>query len=142
MNTFNLHILASNHTLYEGECESLVFPTTDGMMGIQAGHIDMIAAIVTGEITYLLPGGEEQTAAVSDGMIKVENNDVVILVDSAERPEDIDILKAQQEAEDAKEQLLQKRSSQEYYQAEATLSRAMNQLRVGRKHARMDDQSL
>ena len=69
-------------------------------------------------------------AAVSPGMVKVERNDVLVLVDSVERPEEIDIVRAQREVDEAKEILLQKRSRQEYQIAQATMARALNRLRV------------
>lgn len=69
-------------------------------------------------------------AAVSAGMVKVENNEVLVLVDSAERPEEIDAARAQREADQAREALLQKRSRQEHQIAQAALARALNRLRV------------
>ena len=40
-------------------------------------------------MTYRVPGGENQIAAVSGGLVKVEDGEVLVLVDSAERPEEI-----------------------------------------------------
>ena len=51
-------------------------------------------------------------------------------MDSAERPEEIDALRAKREADEAREALLQRRSRQEHQLAQATLARAMNRLRV------------
>ena len=73
---------------------------------------------------------ESLNAAVSAGMIKVEHNDVLILVDSAERPEDIDVVRAQREADEAREAILQKNSIREYRSAQAALARSINRLRV------------
>ena len=53
-----------------------------------------------------------------------------MLVDSAERPEDIDALKAKQAADAAKEAMLQKQSIREYRTAQMTLARAVARLRV------------
>ncbi|MGN0478271.1 MAG: ATP synthase F1 subunit epsilon [Hominenteromicrobium sp.] len=130
MNTFQVHIYEADSPFYEGPCESLIVPTTEGQYGILAHHSNMIAAIVPGELQYRLPGGEMKTAAVSAGMVKAEDNDVLVLVDSAERPEEIDAKRAQRAADRAKEALLQKRSVQEYRTAQANLARAINRLRV------------
>ena len=73
MNTFKTHILAASNTFYEGECESLIVPTADGQYGILAGHCDIISAVVPGKMTYRVPGGENQIAAVSGGLVKVED---------------------------------------------------------------------
>ena len=130
METFQVHILAADRTLYEGPCVSLIIPASDGERGILAHHSSMMAAIVPGMLRYQLPGQEVQLAAVSLGMVKVENNEVLVLVDSAERPEEIDEARARREADEAREAILQKKSRQEYQLAQATLARALNRLRV------------
>ncbi len=130
METFQVHILAADHTFYEGPCESLTIPTSDGEQCILAHHSSMIAAIQPGTMRYRTPGQESRLAAVSQGMVKVEQNEVLVLVDSAERPEDIDAARARREADEAREAMLQKKSLQEYQLAQATLARAMNRLRV------------
>lgn len=130
METFQVHILAADRTFYEGPCESLVVPTSDGETGILAHHSAMIAAVLPGALHYRTPDGQEHTAATSPGMVKVENNEVLVLVDSAERPEEIDAARAKREADQAREAILQKKSRQEYQVAQATLARALNRLRV------------
>ena len=99
MNTFELHILAAERSFYEGPCESLILPLTEGMYGIQANHVNMIAGVVPGELTYRVPGGVDEHAACSRGMVKVENNEVTVLVDTVERPEEIDVNRAQRAAD-------------------------------------------
>ena len=130
METFQVHILAADKTFYEGPCVSLTIPTSDGEFGILAHHSSMIAAVQPGTLRYQPPGEESRLAAVSPGMVKVEGNDVLVLVDSAERPEEIDIVRAQREIDEAREVLLQKRSRQEHQIAQATMARALNRLRV------------
>ena len=130
MNSFNVHILAASHTFYEGACTSLVVPTPHGQYGILAGHCNTISAVVPGKMEYRVPGQGKQIAAVSSGLVKVENNEVLVLVDSAERPEDIDALKAKRAADAAKEAMLQKQSIREYRTAQMTLARAVARLRV------------
>ena len=125
-----VHILAADRTFYEGPCESLTIPTSDGEQGILAHHSSMIAAVQPGTLRYQLPEEEPQIAAISPGMVKVEKNVVLVLVDSIERPEEIDAARARREADEAREALLQKKSRQEYQLAQATLARALNRLRV------------
>ena len=130
MDTFQVHILAADRTFYEGPCESLTIPTSDGERGILAHHSAMIAAVQPGTLRWQPPGQPVQYAAISPGMVKVEHNDVLVLVDSAERPEEIDAARARREADQAREAILQKRSRQEYQIAQASLARALNRLRV------------
>ncbi len=130
MKEFKIHILAADNSLYEGPCLSLVIPTVDGQYGILAGHSNMISAVVPGKLTCRVPGQPEQVAAVSEGLVKVENGDVLVLVDAAERPEEIDANRARRAADEAKEALLQHHSMREYHAAQLTLSRALNRLKV------------
>ena len=132
MERFRVTILASDHPFYEGACYSLVLPTAAGMCGIRAHHSNMITALVPGTLTYQSEEGVTREAAVSGGLAKVENGEVLILVDTAERPEEIDAKRAQRDADAAKEALLQKKSIQEYRTAQANLARALTRLRVKR----------
>lgn len=130
MKPFQIEILAADRPFYIGECESLVIPTSVGQYGILADHSNMVTAMVAGKLTYRIPGEEDQIVAVSSGVAKIENNHILILADSIERPEEIDIRRAQEEADAAKEVLLQQKSLQEYNIAQAQLLRAMNRLRL------------
>ena len=130
MDTFQVHILAADRIFYEGPCVSLTIPTSDGERGILAHHENMMAAIQPGTLRWQPPEQEVQLAAVSPGMVKVEHNDVLVLVDSAERPEEIDEARARREADEAREAILQKKSRQEHQLAQSTLARALNRLRV------------
>ena len=130
MDIFQVHILAADRTFYEGPCVSLTLPTSDGELGILAHHSAMIAAVQPGTLRYQPQEQEARTAAISLGMVKVEKNEVLVLADSVERPEEIDEARARREADQAREALLQKRSRQEHQVAQATLARALNRLRV------------
>ena len=127
---FQVHILSAARSFYEGTCVSLVLPTIDGQLGIMAHHIPLVTALSPGELTCRMSDGAVLTAIISHGLVRVENNDVLVLTDSAERPDEIDIARAQRAAEAAREELLHKQSWQEYLQTQANLSRAMNRLKA------------
>lgn len=131
--TFHLRIYESSRTFLEGEAELVVVPTVDGEYGVMAHHENIVVSVLPGQLKYRMEGDGLRYASISSGMMRVENNDVLILVDSAERPEEIDEIRALTEEEEAREAMLQKRSIQEYVLAEATLQRAMNRLKVKRK---------
>ena len=133
---FPLHVLTATSPFYEGMCESLIIPTVDGRYGVLSGHSDTICAVVPGELYIRLPGGEMRVAACAAGIMKVEKGDVLVLVDSAIRPEDIDADRARRMADDAREQLLQKQSIEEYHAAQARLARALARISVREKYVR------
>ena len=131
MDTFRLKIIASDKVFYEGRCRKLIIPAPDGQKGILPNHENMVIAIVVGTAKVQLAGEDEwRDLAVGTGFAEIVNNRVTLLVDTAERPEDIDIRRAQEQQERAEEQMRQKQSIQEYYHTQASLARAMNRLRV------------
>lgn len=134
MTPFRVRILAADHPFYEGECSSLMLPTSNGMYGIQARHSNTITAITAGTLRYRIREDEVLEAAVSGGLAKVENGEVLILVDTAERPEEIDANRARRDADAAREAMLQKKSIMEYRTAQASLARAVSRLRVKHHH--------
>ena len=131
MDTFGLKIIASDKVFYEGRCRKLIIPAPDGEKGILANHENMVIAIIVGTAKVQLAGEDEwKDLAVGSGFAEIVNNRVTLLVDTAERPEDIDVRRAKEQQERAEEQMRQKQSIQEYYHTQASLARAMNRLRV------------
>ena len=131
MDTFGLKIIASDKVFYEGRCRKLIIPAPDGEKGILPNHENMVIAIVVGTAKVQLAGEDEwRDLAVGTGFGEIVNNRVTLLVDTAERPEDIDVRRAQEQQERAQEQMRQKQSIQEYYHTQASLARAMTRLRV------------
>ena len=135
MSTFNLEIVATDKIFYKGQCEFLVFPGIDGEHGILANHEPMVAAVKAGELRYTVDG-EIRGAAVGDGFIEVSSEKVVVISDFAEKPEEIDIKRAERAKERAEERLRLKRSEKEYVHSQAALSRARARLKVARKNMR------
>ena len=89
MEKFILNITASSGEFYQGYCESLTLPTGDGVYGVQAGHNPVLVALHMG-IAKFTVDGETREVLVGDGIAEVTPTFVLLLVDSAERPEDID----------------------------------------------------
>ena len=132
MNTFGMNVVASDKTFYQGRGVSITLPAKDGGITILAHHADMMVAIVPGEIRIETPEGEKMVAVCGGGFAQVINNRVTVLVESIERPEDIDVKRAQEALERAQEQLRQKQSLQEYYISKQALSRAMARMKATR----------
>ena len=135
MNTFSLKIIASDKVFYDGKCQILIVPALDGEQAIMSHHEDMVIAVQVGEARFRTEeDGEWQPVVVGIGFVHIANNRVTMLVDTAERPEDIDEVRARQALERAEEQLRQKQSIQEYHISQASMARAMARLREAGKH--------
>ena len=123
MNKFMLSITASSGEFYQGDCEDLTLPISDGIYGVQAGHNPVLVALHMG-ILHFVVDGKARDVLVGDGIAEVTPAYVMVLVDSAENPEDIE------------ERLQHKQSMHEYYQSKIALDRAMQRLQTAAKYKR------
>lgn len=132
--TFRLELLAADRPFYIGECEHLIYPTEDGLVGILPGHESLVTIVTPGEIRYMVDG-QWRYAAISDGFAEIRSDYALILGDAIELPEEIDRKRAEEAMKRAKEEMLQKQSIIEYYQTQAALNRAMNRLKISNRHS-------
>ena len=130
-NSFYLKIIAANRVFYSGRCRSIIVPEYDGQKEILAHHEDMVIAVNDGEMRFQPEGSDHwEYAVVGIGFVEIVNNRVTLLVESAERPEEIDVARAREAKERAEEQMRQKQSIHEYYHSRASLARAMARLKA------------
>lgn len=132
MSSYSLQVIAANRIFFSGKCEALIIPAYDGQKEILAHHEAMVIAVDDGEMRFKPEGSDWQTAVVGMGFVQIVNNRVTLLVETAERPEEIDIARAEEARLRAEEQLRQKQSIQEYYHSSASLARAMARLKATR----------
>lgn len=125
--TFVLEIITPEKQFFTGEVESLIIPAVDGSYGVQAGHEPIVTAIEPGEARYKVDG-VWYTAVVTQGFAEIMSDYAVVLVATAERPEDIDEARARRAKERAEERLRQHVSKQQYIRSKAALARATARL--------------
>ena len=126
---FRLTIITPEKQFFDGDAEMLVLPATDGEMAVMAGHEPMVISTVEGELR-ISQHGTQRTAAASAGFTTVMKDAVLVMLETAEWPEDIDVQRAIREEAEAKERMRHRGSMQEYHLARAMLARAMTRLRV------------
>ena len=132
MNAFTLKVLAAERVFYDGACVSLTVPTPDGLYGVQARHEDVVLAVASGTLTLRTDAGDEIVAAVSGGVLRMEDNAALLLADTVERADEIDARRAERAAARAKEELLQKKSVQEQRLAERRMARALSRIKTAK----------
>ena len=134
-NTFYLKIIAAERVVYDGRAQIVVVTASDGEVAVMAHHQNMIMATKVGDLKYRVSEDSDWVElAAGIGFIHVANNRVTVLVDTVEKPEDIDRVRAEQAMERAKEQLRQKQSIQEYHVSQASMARAMYRLKKTTVH--------
>lgn len=128
MTPFKLEILTPDKLFFDGETENLIVRTTVGDKGILARHEDYVAALPIGKMKVKI-NGNFRTAAISEGMVKVSRDKTVVLVQSCEWADEIDIDRAKAAKEKAEEKMKQAdKDDKSYLIAEYKLKRALNRI--------------
>lgn len=128
--TFRLQIYTPDKLFFDGETENVIVRTTVGDKGILARHEPYVAALPIGKLRVKI-NGAFRTAAISEGIIKVDKEKTVIMTQSCEWAEDIDIERAhaaKARAEEMLEKHKDEQSEKEYMIAEYKLKRAINRI--------------
>lgn len=95
MATIKVSLVEAEGTAWSGEVEMLIATTTEGEIGIQAGHEPLMALLVPGAVRAHMPNGETLRAAVHDGFLLVTGDSAQIITDLAEVEGEIDVDRAQ-----------------------------------------------
>jgi len=133
--TLKLDVVTPSRLVVSEEITELVAPGSEGYFGVLPGHLPFITTLKMGELTYWL-GREEHHLAISKGYAEVRGETVSILVDAAERAEEIDAERADRARERAEARLREWAAGKEEIdaaRAEAALYRALARLQVARK---------
>jgi len=127
--TFQLEIVTPEKLVVNEAVEEAQIPGLGGYLGILPGHAPLITELAVGIITYRAQG-VTKSLSVAWGFAEVLPEKVTMLAETAERPEDIDVARAQK-AKDRAEQFLKSNDPQlDYDRAQDALQRAETRLRV------------
>lgn len=139
MNTFELKVIAINRIFFSGKCKQVIVSATDGSIGIMAHHENSVLALVEGPIRIQKEDDEWIEAVTGIGHVQIAYNRVSVIVDFAEKPEEIDEHRAQEALERAQEAMRQKQSIQEYHMSQANIARAMARLAAKRQYTNINN---
>lgn len=128
-NTFKLKIITPERLFFEGEAEMVEFNTTEGEIGIYKNHVPTTVIISPGILTITLPE-EEKTAALHAGFVEILQDQVTILAEAVEWPNEIDYNRAESAKERAERRLQAKESNLDEDRAQIALMRALARIQV------------
>src|SRR3712207_2924822 len=118
----------------ESDVDMVVAPGSGGTLGILPRHAPLISTLAAGELR-VKKGGREQSLIVFGGFIEVTPEKVIVLADTAERAEEIDLGRAEEARTRAQAEIGKRASTIELAQAEAALRRASLRLQIGQRRA-------
>jgi len=135
MSKIHFKIVTPEKTVFEEEIDQITLPVTDGQVTILPNHRSYIASLKAGEI-YFKRGNEKIEMATSGGFIEFDKNNLVVLADTADRAEEIDIEKAEA-AKKRAEELMKSRQTmddEEYAKVAAAIEHEAAKIKLARKH--------
>jgi len=136
MAKLQVEIVTGERVVYtEDDVDMVVAPGIDGTLGILPRHAPLITVLASGELR-VKKGVHEESLVVFGGFMEVTPEKVVVLADTAERAEEIDIARAEQARHQAETSLSRRETESDLAQAELSLRRAALRLRIGERRAR------
>ncbi|MGA8538032.1 MAG: F0F1 ATP synthase subunit epsilon [Terriglobales bacterium] len=129
--TFQLEIVTPTKLLVKDAAEEAQIPGLSGYLGVLPGHAPLLTELAVGVITYKA-SGETHALSVAWGFAEVLPDKVTILAEAAERPQEIDVERAQKAKERAEQRLKSNDPQVDYSRAEDALQRAETRLNVAK----------
>ena len=130
-NMFRLKIVTPDRIFYEGEVSMVEMNTTDGEIGVYSQHVPTTFILVPG-VLAIHEDGEKKYAALHAGFAEVLHEQVTVLAEAAEWPDEIDVERAERAKARAEERLRDRADNINQMRAESALRRALTRIEVGR----------
>jgi len=130
---FTLDIVTLKKVVFSEEIQSVTAPGAEGYFGILAGHTPFVSSLQVGVVRITKANGEVLNLATSGGFLMTNGKKVILLADTAERPEEIDVNRAQAAKERAEKRLAERAADMDLERAKVALARALNRLKIAGK---------
>ena len=127
---FALDIVTLKKVAFSEAITSVNAPGTEGYFGILVNHTPFVSSLKPGVIKVTRENGEALTFSTSGGFLMTDGKKVILLADAVERPEEINVARAQAAKERAEKRLAEKTPDMDIDRARLALLRALNRLKV------------
>ncbi len=130
--TLKLEIVTPDAVAYSADVNMVTLPAVEGQIGVLPHHIPLLTQVVPGEM-IVRKDGRDTFLAVGEGLVEITGDRVSIVTDMAVAAENIDEARAEEARQRAAARLRDKISDEEVATVNATLVRALAQLKVRRR---------
>jgi F-type H+-transporting ATPase subunit epsilon len=134
MASLNLEIITADKALFKGEITSISIPGVKGRFQVLKNHAPLISIFEIGMIEVVTPDSKSTYYAAAGGTVEVLNNNVLVLADSLEPCEKIDVERAKKALQRAQARIAQKAEGTDLERAENALKRAINRINIVEKY--------
>lgn len=128
-NKFALKVMCPDRTFFEGEADMVEMNTTEGYIGVYPVHIP-IATVLAPGILVIHNDGELKRAALHSGFARISPDNIMILAEVAEWPDEIDLNRAEEARVRAERRLSGTESGIDIKRAEAALKRSLTRISI------------
>jgi F-type H+-transporting ATPase subunit epsilon len=125
----HIEVVSAERKVLEDDVDEVLAPTTEGQIGILPRHAALLTLLVPGEMR-LKKGQGETILAIGGGFLEVNDNRVVVLADSAERAEEIDVARAEEARRRAAERIESRSRDVDMNRAQVALARSLARIRA------------
>jgi len=133
MASIRLDIVTAEQSVYSEDVDMVIAPGVQGQLGILPHHAPLMTMLEPGELV-VKKGSEEFYMAVSGGFLEVRPDRIIVLADSAERAEEIDMARAEEAKKRAEKRLEEKYVPEvDAARAEAALRRSLIRLKIAER---------
>ncbi|MBM4160501.1 MAG: F0F1 ATP synthase subunit epsilon [Ignavibacteria bacterium] len=127
---FRLEIVTPKKVVFSGDVTSFTAPGVVGGFQVLKSHAPLLSNIAIGEVKIIDAADAESRYATSGGFVEVHDNKVVMLAETAERSDQIDVTRAEAARDRARGRLAEKAAGTDVERARLALHRAINRLKV------------
>ena len=131
--TFNLQIISPTRVFFDEAVDMVEMKTTEGEIGVLAGHIPLTTILEPGELRIKTDGNVRE-AALHDGFVQIQKDKVTVLAESCEWPDEIDANRAEKAKERAERRLTSGSKEVDMVRAELALKKALIRIDLAGKH--------
>ena len=133
--TLHLEVITPDAAVLHEDVDFVLVRALDGDLGIMPNHAPLIASLSIWPLCYD-KGGKRQCVTVASGFLEVHDNTVTVITPASEKPEDIDVARAQSAEKRAEDRLVAHDADLDATRAEAALQRALRRLDVAEKYGK------
>jgi F-type H+-transporting ATPase subunit epsilon len=128
--TFHVEIVTPKRIVFKGEVTSFSAPGLDGGFQVLHNHAPLLASIKIGKVKISDEGGTDFQYATSGGFVEVRENKVILLAETAERTDEIDVERVKAARDRALKRIAEKYPGIDIERAKLALFRALNRLKL------------
>lgn len=132
-NKLHLEVITPDAAVLSQDVDYVLVRALDGDLGVMPQHAPLIASLSIWPIYYDINGTRHAVTAAA-GFLEVHDNTVTVITPAAEKPEDIDVNRAQSAKQRAEKRLRERKEGLDVDRAEVALQKALRRLDIASQY--------